>query len=206
MDLLHFYNLVESDHAAVEVLQKLDQQLIGTYSETLTRLFREVIAQEHRNPRQFEALKTAYAAAARGAMRYLDDSDVTSTVAKFAPHLLHVSFAQSAALLTYESAYLFRLGVPHSKIAPFWTWVDARKADFIKHMERPDFKMELLVDPAVASFGKETGGEEWKHLSPGFWMKLACVGLAAANVLAEVPTAGLATASVFAAGVGVWAL
>jgi hypothetical protein len=203
MDLATFYQHAEADHALVQCLRSLDQGLVGAYGATLTTLFREIVAQEHKDPKQFEALKQAYAATARGAMRYLDDKGVTAHVARHAPELKDVSFAHSAPLLAYEAACLFRLGVPHDKIKPFWTWLDHHKAATAQMMSKPDFRLEPLVDPVVSSFGKETGGEPWEHLSPGFWRRMGGFALAVANLVAEIPTAGLATVSVVVGAAGV---
>jgi hypothetical protein len=203
MDLPTFYKRVESDKALVKTLRGVDQQLCASYGDVLTRLFREIVAQEHRNVAQFRALKDAYSVAAHGAMRLLDQKGITAAVSRVAPLLLQVSFKDSAAMLTYEAASFHRMGVPYSKITPFWAFLDRNKASFIRRTQTRRFSFESLVNPAVASFGKERGGEAWEHLSPGFWRRMVGFAVAVVNLTAEIPTVGLSTVSVIAGGIGV---
>jgi hypothetical protein len=205
MDMLSFYRLVEADQALVQTLQSVDGGLCATYGDVLTKLFREIVIQEHRNPRQFEALKHAFAATARGAVGYLDHIGVTAAVGQVAPLLQDVSFADSTAFLAYEAACLYRLGVPHAKIAPFWAYLDHHKSAILPRMAQPGFALQALVDPAVSGFGHEKGGEPWQHLSPGWWTTLGGAILVVVNLAAEAPSFGLATASVVAGVVGVGA-
>jgi hypothetical protein len=203
MDMPTFYKHAEADKALVQSLKSLDPALVDAYVSTLTSLFRQVVAQEHKNPKQFEALKQAFAATAKAAMRHLDDSGVTGHVARHAHELAGVSFAQSAPMLGYEAACLYRLGVPHDKVARLWPWLDQIKAAAVPVISAPGFRLEPLVDATVASFGHETGGEPWMHLSPGFWMHMSGYVLGIANCVLEVPTAGLATASIITGAIAV---
>ncbi len=203
MDLPAFCRQVEADQRACKVLHAVDTRLCESYASVMLDLFRETIRQEHRNPAQFLALRDAYGGVARGAMRYLDTAGVTAVVAQAAQPLADVSFADNACVLAYEATYLHNLGVPYAKIAPFWRFVDEHKRDLLAQMRQPGFTLEALVDPAVKSFGTETGGADWEHLSPGFWRRMAGFGLAVVNCVATVPTAGLAVASVLAGAAGV---
>ena len=203
MDMQTFYQHADADTGLVSTLRGLDQALCASYVSALSALFKQIIAQEHRDKQQFEALKQAYAATARGAMSYLDDSGVTAAVGRVAPLLRDVSFKQNEAMLAYEAACLFRLGIPHDKIRPYWEWLDHHKAPVLTALAQPGFLIAPTIDAAVLGFGHEVGGAAWEHLSPGWWRRLAGAALIVANCVAEIPTAGLATASVVVGVVGI---
>ncbi len=166
-------------------------------------LFKELTIQAHKNPAQFQALKEAYGCVARGAMRYLDPSGITAAIASVAPILETFSFAENAPALAFETMLIHEMGILFEKIAPFWDFVDRNMTKFIKQMCKPCFSLESLVDPAVASFGTEVGGEEWEHLSPEFWRKFVGFVIGVNNVTAAVPTCGVAVASVVVGGIAV---
>lgn len=203
LDLITFCRKVDADRRICKVLHAVDTRLCESYSDAMVVLFRELVAQEHKNPAQFAALKQAYGGVARGAMRYLDAAGVTAAVADAAGPLEGVSYVESAGVLAYESTYLHRMGVPYEKITPYWKFVDQHKGEVIRHLREPGFRLESLVDPAIESFGTEKGGAEWEHLSPGFWRRMAGFGLGVVNCVATIPTAGLAVASVLAGAAGV---
>ena len=59
-------------------------------------------------------------------------------------------------------------------------------------MSEPGFCLESLIEAAKQGFSAP-GSEEWMHLSPGVWTRLAGFGLGCFNVGAAVGTIGLAT-------------
>lgn len=203
MDLVAFCKKVEANQRVCKVLHAVDTHLCESYASVMLDLFRETIRQERKNDSQFQSLKQAYGGVARSAMRYLDASGVTAAIAEAAAPLVDVSYVHNACVLAYEVSYLHNMGVPYEKIAPFWRFVDEHKADVIGLMREPGFTLESLVEPAVQSFGTEKHGEEWEHLSPGLWRRMAGFGLAIVNCVATVPTAGIAVASVLAGAAGV---
>lgn len=203
IDLVAFCRKVEANPRVCKVLHAVDTQLCESYASVMLDLFRETIRQEARNSSQFQALKQAYGGVASAAMRYLDTAGITAAVAEAAAPLVDVSYADNACVLAYEVSYLHNLGVPYEKIAPFWSFVDQHKGEVIGLMREPGFTLESLVAQAVESFGTETDGEQWEHLSPGLWRRLAGFGLAIVNCVATVPTAGIAVASLIAGAAGV---
>jgi len=203
MDFLTYCKKVETKTGVCPILHKVDHDLCDSYARSMVILFREIVAQEHKNPAQFQALKAAYGAVAQGAMKYLDKAGVTAAVAQVAPMLLQVSFVESARVLAYESSFIHSMGVPYDKIRPYWSFVDRNKAAVIRRMVEPGFTLESIVSPAVAAFGTEQGGADWEHLSPGFWRRMVGLGLVVTNLVATLPTCGVAAASVVVGTVGV---
>lgn len=203
MDIVEFTDLVKRERNVCPVLAATDYQLCETYAEVMVRLFREIISQEHKDQSQFQALKDAYECTARGAMRYLDNAGVTAAVASVAPLLERFSFEQNAPAMAFEATFIHRMGVPFAKISPFWRFVDLHKSAVIKRLCKPGFKLESLVKPAIRKFGTEKGGEDWEHLSPGFWRRMVGFGIAVVDMTTAVPTCGIAVASVVVGGIGV---
>jgi hypothetical protein len=108
-------------------------------------------------------------------------------------HFTDFSFEENVSNFVYDHAYLtLNLGIPDEKVRMFWPFVDKYRSETIRSMSEKGFRFEPLVDVAVKLFDAP-GGEEWQHLSPGFWTKLAGGGLIVANIGLAVGTAAVGT-------------
>lgn len=183
MDLQDVICAVEKNEALPCALERVDADSVAAAAEATIALYRQVKAGEVRNDETgYKHFKAVMFETARGAMRQIDESGVTSALKASYPALEGFSLSKNNGLLLLDEWVLrYQFGMPRQNISKWWAHIDAHKSEILAQLCASDATMTSMLAYAERTFDLEDG-PEWHYNSKSKVVKVAGAVLAAVNV------------------------